>query len=73
MKAANLPGVFASSAAEIVSPQAVRYASEPGVDASAGGNVPFENRSITSSATCTASAPPFWIRSYQRRPVSSAR
>ena len=45
----------------------------PGSEASAGGNVPLENVSMTSIATFTASPPPCWIMSYQRLPVGSAR
>ena len=73
MKAVKRPGSLYLSAARMSFSQAERYVSVPGSEASAGGNVPLENVSMTSVATLTASAPPFWISSYQRLPVGSAR
>ncbi len=70
MNAVNRPGAFASSAASIVSRQAVRYAGVPGKKKISLGNVPCEKATMISIA---ASAPlPLWTMSYQRRPVGFA-
>ena len=74
MKAVNWPGLLYASAAlrSIVPGGAIGRRARQSMRAPAG-NVPFEKLSITSIATFTASCPPFWIMSYQRLPVGSAR